>query len=71
MDTTVALEELVLQLGLDLVFLVQRGRLDATTSSPNAQDAKPRASTVFIQRARPKAPMDRFSRMTIPQQNGT
>ena len=39
MDTTVGLEELVVPLGLDLVFLVQEERRVAITDGPNARGA--------------------------------
>jgi hypothetical protein len=39
MDTTVGLEELVVPLGLDLVFLVREGRRVAITGGPNAPGA--------------------------------
>jgi hypothetical protein len=39
MDTTVGLDDLVVQLDLDLVFLAQRGRRAAITSGPDVQGA--------------------------------
>ncbi len=39
MDTTVGLEELVVPLGLDLVFLVREERRVAITGGPNARGA--------------------------------
>lgn len=54
MDTTAGLEELVAPLGLDLVFLVQKGRHVAIIGAPNARGAQPRPSNAIIQRTRPK-----------------
>ena len=39
MNTIVGLEELVISLGLELVFLVQEGRCVVITGSPNARGA--------------------------------
>jgi hypothetical protein len=39
MDTTVGLEELVVPLGLDLVFLVRKGRRVVIIGGPNARGA--------------------------------
>ena len=39
MNTIVDLEELVISLGLELVFLVQEGRRVVITGSPNAPGA--------------------------------
>lgn len=70
MDTTVGLEELVVPLGLDLVFLVREPRRAAITGGPNARGASPRPSNAIIRRTRPKVEGQGFSTVMMRQANG-
>lgn len=70
MDTTVGLEELVVPLGLDLVFLVREGRRVAITGGLNARGAKPKLSNAIIQRTRPKGQGRGFSAVMMRRPNG-
>jgi hypothetical protein len=56
MNTIVGLEELVVSLDLELVFLVREGRRVAITGDLNARGAQLRPSNAIIQRTRLKVP---------------